>query len=135
VPLLIFCNPGLKNYWHGWPGIEPTTLDLCSQSGAYDLSATATPQSSFVGEMPYGYPVWFHALNFAQKETLRSVFFKQIRVILRDLRFNVNWAALAYWLDVLYFDKHVSGFLFKLVSNQAPKGLYDTLLSRTHHND
>jgi len=27
-------------------GIEPTTLDLCSQSGAYDLSATATPAVS-----------------------------------------------------------------------------------------
>jgi len=38
-----FCNPGLKNCWHGWPGIEPTTitLDISSQSGAYDLSATA----------------------------------------------------------------------------------------------
>jgi len=38
-----FCNPGLKNCWHGWPGIEPPTLDLSSQSGAYDFSATATP--------------------------------------------------------------------------------------------
>jgi len=40
-----FCNPELKNCWHGWPGIEPTTttLDLSSQSVAYDLSATATP--------------------------------------------------------------------------------------------
>jgi len=26
-----FCNPGLKNCWHGQLGIEPTTLDLCSQ--------------------------------------------------------------------------------------------------------
>jgi len=42
--LIFFCNPGLKNCWHGWPGIEPTTktLDLSSQSGAYDLSATAS---------------------------------------------------------------------------------------------
>jgi len=40
--LLIFCNPGLKNCWHGWLGIEPTTLDLSSQSGACYLSATAT---------------------------------------------------------------------------------------------
>jgi len=38
-----FCNPELKNCWHGRPGIEPTTLDVSSQSGAYDLSATATP--------------------------------------------------------------------------------------------
>jgi len=38
----------LKNCWHGQPGIEPTTttLDLSSQSGAYDLSAMATP---FIG--------------------------------------------------------------------------------------
>jgi len=45
--LIFFCNLGLKNCWHGWPGIEPTTLDLSSQSGAYDLSATATPFSGF----------------------------------------------------------------------------------------
>jgi len=32
-----FYNQGLKTCWHGWPGIEPTTLD----SGVYDLSATA----------------------------------------------------------------------------------------------
>jgi len=37
-----FCNPGLKNCWHGRPGIESTTLDLSSQSGAYDLSDTVT---------------------------------------------------------------------------------------------
>jgi len=43
--LIIFCDPGLKNCWHGWPGVEPTTLDLCSQSpGAYDLSAAAQPK-------------------------------------------------------------------------------------------
>jgi len=41
--LIFFCNLGLKNYWHGRPEIEPTTLDLSSQSGAYDLAATATP--------------------------------------------------------------------------------------------
>jgi len=28
----------LINCWHWWLGIEPTTLDLCSQSGAYDLA-------------------------------------------------------------------------------------------------
>jgi len=41
--LLIFCNLRLKNCWHGLLRIEPTTLDLCSQSGAYDLSAMVTP--------------------------------------------------------------------------------------------
>jgi len=39
--LIFFCNPGLKNSWQGLLGIEPTTLDLSSQSGAFDLSATA----------------------------------------------------------------------------------------------
>jgi len=43
---LIFCNPGLKNCWHGRPGIEPTTLDLNSQSGAYDLSAMIQGQGN-----------------------------------------------------------------------------------------
>jgi len=40
--MIFLCNLGLKNYLHG-QGFEPTTLDLSSQSGAFDLSATATP--------------------------------------------------------------------------------------------
>jgi len=39
-------------YWveklPAWLGIEMTTLDLCSQSGAHDLSATATPAIKYV---------------------------------------------------------------------------------------
>jgi len=27
-----FGNPGLKNCWHGWPGIKPTTLDHSSHA-------------------------------------------------------------------------------------------------------
>jgi len=42
VALLIFFNPGWKNWCHGRE-FEPTTLDLSSQSGAYDLSDKATP--------------------------------------------------------------------------------------------
>jgi len=38
-----FFNPSLKNCWHGWLGIAPTTLDLCHQPGAFDYSATTTP--------------------------------------------------------------------------------------------
>jgi len=41
VPCWFFCNLGLKNFWHG-PRIEPTTIDPTFQSGAHDLSATAT---------------------------------------------------------------------------------------------
>jgi len=37
VPSWFFCNPGLKNCWHGRLGVEPTT-NLSSQPGAYDLS-------------------------------------------------------------------------------------------------
>jgi len=33
----------LKNCWPGQLGIEPTTLELGFQSGANNLSATATP--------------------------------------------------------------------------------------------
>jgi len=64
-----FCNLGLKNCWQGLLGIEPTTttLDLSSQSGAYDLSATATPEAvNFVVEairgqrLTRGAEVWTH---------------------------------------------------------------------------
>jgi len=46
VPSWFFCSPGLKSCSHGLLGIEPTTLGLCSQSGAYDLSAMAIFNSS-----------------------------------------------------------------------------------------
>jgi len=46
--LIFFCNLGLKNCWHGLLGIEPTTLDLGSQSGAYNLSPMVNmPNKSF----------------------------------------------------------------------------------------
>jgi len=39
--LLIFLQSArLKNCWHGWV-FEPTTLDLSSQSGAFDLPSMA----------------------------------------------------------------------------------------------
>jgi len=41
--LIYFLKSGVeKLLWHWQPGLEPTTLDLCFQSGAFDLSATAT---------------------------------------------------------------------------------------------
>jgi len=44
--LIFFGNLGLKNLWCDW-GVEPTTLDLSSLSGAYDHdhSAMATPKT------------------------------------------------------------------------------------------
>jgi len=36
----------MKNCWRGW-GFEPTIIDLDSQSGVFDLSATAIPFDGF----------------------------------------------------------------------------------------
>jgi len=38
----LFLQSGVEKLLAWAAGIEPTTLDLSSQSGAYDLSATAT---------------------------------------------------------------------------------------------
>jgi len=38
--LLLFLQYEVENCWHGRPLIKSTTLDLSSQSGAHDLSAT-----------------------------------------------------------------------------------------------
>jgi len=50
VPTWFFCNPGWKNCSHGW-GFETTILDLCSQSGAYELSATVIPWKELLIKM------------------------------------------------------------------------------------
>jgi len=46
-----FCNSGLKNCWHGWPGIEPTTttLDLIVLS---QVPMTSQPQQPQWIQMP-----------------------------------------------------------------------------------
>jgi len=41
-PSLIFLQSGVEKLLACGRGFEPTTLDLTSQSGAYDLSAMAT---------------------------------------------------------------------------------------------
>jgi len=46
--LLIFLQSVVEKL-HAWPGIKPTTLDLGSQSVAFDLSATATRMGNYMG--------------------------------------------------------------------------------------
>jgi len=46
-----FFNTGLKHCWHGQLGIEPTTLDLSSQSGAHDLSAKVVFQHQITNKI------------------------------------------------------------------------------------
>jgi len=41
--LLIFLQSGVEKLLAWAAGIQPTTLDFSSQSGAFDLSAMATP--------------------------------------------------------------------------------------------
>jgi len=95
--------------------------------------------SHFVGRLMYGSPVWFLGTSLAQKQAIRLVFYKQIRIILRDFRFNLDRISLTRNLNVLSLDqlmfKRVSGYLFGIVSNQSPTILYAILLSKAHYND
>jgi len=53
----------MKNCWLGWRSIETTTLDLNSQSGAFDQSATTIPYKCFTDINGHGARVvmWFQA--------------------------------------------------------------------------
>jgi len=75
-----FSNPGLKNCWHGWPGIEPTTttLDLSSQSGAYDLSASAT--RNYSERMIKSF--WYSCQNGFQDNSNNQVQYRLIRLLM-----------------------------------------------------
>jgi len=46
--------------------------------------------SHFVGRLSYGCPVWFNGINSIQKQNLRSVYYKQIRIIVHDYRRSLN---------------------------------------------
>jgi len=55
----------------GW-GVEPTTSDICSQSGAFDLSATATPTENIYMNrnpaLPLMMPMLFYKLKLATQQ-------------------------------------------------------------------
>jgi len=76
--------------------------------------------------------------SLAQRQATRSVFYKQIRIILRDFRLDLDRINLARNLNVLSLDqlmfKRRSGYLFGIVSNQSPSGLYSVLLSKAHRS-
>jgi len=73
---LVFC---LKNCGNGGLGIEPTTLDLSSQSSAYDLSAMATPDIRiwFLFSQKKMPPKVYVGIIFAWSKWKRRIFFQK----------------------------------------------------------
>jgi len=72
----------LKNCWHGWPGIEPTTIDLCFQSGAYNLSAMATSDNKI--------SLQGHLKNKAIESALPKVMIILMQIIINSKR-QASW--------------------------------------------
>jgi len=95
--------------------------------------------SHFVGRLTYGGPVWYLGTNFKQKQSIKSVYFKQIRIILRDFNRKLNRERLAGTLgvgnpDQLFFSL-TSGFLFNILTSCFPTDLFESLLSRSYFNE
>jgi len=94
--------------------------------------------SHFMSKLCYGAPVWANSISYNQRSQLRSVYYKQIRLILRDFRFNLRRKDLATKLGVLSFDhilfRRMSVFVFGILQSLFPSELAGTLLSGAYHN-
>jgi len=95
--------------------------------------------SHFVARLTYGGAIWYLATNFNQKQKLRSVYFKQVRLILRDFKKRMNRNQLALTLgvnntDQLFFSL-TSGFIFSILTSCFPTDLFESLLSRSYFNE
>jgi len=93
----------------------------------------------FVGRLTFGCPVWFFPTSQALKNKVRSVYYRQIRIILKDYRLNLNRNGLAQSLEVPGLDQvmfnRLSSFVFSIINNQLPTFLFETLLSRAYYNE
>jgi len=84
---------------------------------SYDLCHIASQPSRI-------YPIWANAINYHQRAQLRSVYYKQIRLILRDFRFNLGRKELSIKLGVQSFDhilfRRMSVFVFGILQSLFP---------------
>jgi len=56
--------------------------------------------SHFISKLTYGCPVWYSAISYDLRAKIRSIYYKQIRIILKDFKFKLNRSALANRLGV-----------------------------------
>jgi len=95
--------------------------------------------SHFVSKIFYGCPVWGSAINFNQRAALRSVYCKQIRLILHDNEYKFNRTRLVNELEVHALDRAITNrilvFIFSIFTSQLPEELFSELSASTYHND
>jgi len=94
--------------------------------------------SHFIRKLCYGSPVWANAINYNQKSLLRSVYYKQVRLILRDFKFNLRRSHMEKKLVVQMFDdilfRRMAVFIFSILQSLYPSELSGLLLPFAFHN-
>jgi len=95
--------------------------------------------SHFVSKLLYGCPIWGLSITYNQRAALRSAYYRQIRVILRDFKLKLNRDGLkrtfgVQSLDTTIFNR-VSVFIFSIIMNQEPADLFVPLLANTYFNE
>jgi len=95
--------------------------------------------SHFISKITFGSPVWHNAINFHLRAKLRSIYYKQIRIIVRDFEFKLNRGGLLKRLGVpnldLVFFRRDSVFLFNVMTNVEPDELVARLMASAHFNE
>jgi len=95
--------------------------------------------SHFVSRLLYGCPVWGLSITYNQRAAIRSAYYCQIRVIVRDFDLKMNRNSLikvfgVQSLDTLIFNR-VSVFIFSILINQEPNDIFLPLLANSYYNE
>jgi len=92
-----------------------------------------------IGRLTYGSPIWQHSLNFRQRASLRSAYFRVLRQLVRDFNFRMSRSDLLRASGVESLDKilmkRASVFLFNIVYNLEPTDLASKLMTKAYYND
>jgi len=96
-------------------------------------------QAHVTSHLTYCSPVWYHGLNFKQREKIKSIYYKILRVLVRDFSFRLNRTGLLKKTNLedigVIYTKRSSVFLFKIIQTLEPTNLACFLLSKCYENE
>jgi len=96
-------------------------------------------KSHIISRLTYACPAWSHSLGFNLRAKLRSVYYRVIRVVLRDFDFKLNRTGLLRVsglesIDQILFMRSTV-FLFNLIQSLQPTELALRILSKIYTNE
>jgi len=96
-------------------------------------------KAQLISVMTYACPVWSVSLNFLQRARIRSIFYQEIRTVIKDFNFCLSRRLLltksgVESIDDIFF-KRTSTFIFNIYSCLEPTNLTGRIFCRGYYNE